>query len=135
MGVRALHRHAVPLSRQHIRRGATASDEGSARGGQAAIGPLRSPQPEFHDRIAGGGKKHPRRFRGNQSLEIDDRKQRRFQQLALRQGAADSDDRFPRKHGRSFGYGVEITAKLQRPQGIEKRPFEKRLPIVAADGF
>jgi len=98
--------NAEHFSGHDVGGGGRSADESGPRGAQASVRPLGAAHPEFNDGIAGCGNHDPGGFRGHQGLKIDDVQEGGFDELGLREGGGDADDRFLRENERPFRDGV-----------------------------
>src|SRR6266403_4442105 len=129
--LRSAGRNPVVLARLQIRRAGTAADVGRTGSRQTAINSLGATQTKFDYRVIFSSKTDACRLRRNETLEIQDVEQSRFQELALDDGAANPDERFIRENQRSFRNRINVASQSQTAQVIEKAGIKQRLAIVS----
>ena len=134
MGMRAAHGDAVAHSRENVARRGGPTDEGRAAGTQRAVRPLRAAQAELQHRVGPRRQAHPRRLRGDETLEVEQVEQVRLQELRLPQGAGHPQDGLAREDHRALRHGVHVADEGGRPVGqtVHERRVEERLSVVAA---
>ena len=124
VGVGALHRRAEHLAGQHIGGPDAASDHGGPGAVNPRVRSLGPPEAELHDAVALGRVDHPGRLGGDKALMVQDIEDSRFHQLGLHHGRDHLDQRFPGEDHRPFGYGIDISGKMEAPQIFEEIRLE-----------
>src|SRR5699024_10064277 len=119
---------------QHVGRRIDTAEVGGPRGTHAAVDTLRPAQPEFHDGVIAGGMAYTRGLGRDQGLKIDQVQQGRFEQLALDDRPAYTQQRLVGENGRALRDGVHVAGELERGEVVQKALTEQRLPVVAAYG-
>ncbi len=134
VGMGALDRDAVAHAGEDIRSGGASANVSGPGGRHGAVDALSAAQAEFENRFRRGGVANSCRLGRDQGLEIDDIEQRRFQDLALDDGAGHPYQRFVGENQRAFGDGVDIAGEAQVAEIIDEAEIEEGLSIVAGQG-
>ncbi len=118
------HWNSEPLTGLQVRRARAAADASRTCRGQTAINSLRATQTEFDDGIIFSGQTNARRFGRDETLEIQNVKQSRFQELTLDNRTARSNQRLVREKQRPLGNCINLTGQSQTAQIVEKTRTE-----------
>ena len=133
MRMRSTHGNAEAFPGKHVRSGRTAADERRATRHHRAIRSLRPAQAKLQHRIALRRMADPRRFGGDERLEVDHIQQRRLEQLTLQNRPANSHERLMRKNDGSFGNRVHIARHTQRAEIVEKAALKQRCAVISRE--
>ena len=125
-------RDAEQAARQHVRGRVAAAEVGGPRRRQPAVGALRPPQPELHDRRAAGGEHDVRRLGRRERRVVHEVEQGALEQLRLEQGTRHPQQRLVREDERALGHRVDVDPQPEVAQVVEERRLEQR-PVVVAD--
>ena len=70
------------------------------------------------------GRQHdPRGLAGDQRLEVDDRQQRRLDELRLDQRGRDAQERLVLEERRPLGHRPDVAREAQEPQDVSSKNF------------
>src|SRR6266850_349154 len=110
---RARDRYAVSLTRQCAAGAANACDVKGARLLQAGVGAVHSAQAKIHNLPAARGVNHASGLGSGKSCHLSLIHEKRFDELSLRQGSDDLDDRLVWKNHGSLGHRIDIAGKFE----------------------
>ncbi len=132
VGVGAPDRDAEQPPGEDVRGGGRPPHVRRARGGEAAVGPLRPAQAEVDHLVSAGGEAHPRRLGRDERLEVDEVEQRRLHELGVEDRAAHAHERLVGEHHRALGHRVDVALQAQKGELGEEARVEDRPAVVAA---
>ena len=126
--MRSRHRQAVGFARKHIGRGCAAAHHGGAACPHAAAGALSTTQAELGNGQPVGSQAHPSGLGGDERFEVHAVQKRRFDELAIHDGAHHAHNRLMREHHGALVHGVDVNAQRERAQVLQKRRLEQPPP-------
>ena len=129
VGVRAGDGEAMDFGGEDAGSAGAAADKGCAAGGQSAVNALRAAQAKLDDGVAAGGQADAGGFGGDERLEVEEVEQRGFEELRLKNGALDAQERFVRENNGAFGDRVHVAGETQIAQEAEEGRIEQRLAV------
>ena len=106
--MRSADRDSQELSREDVGRRGAPADVGRARRAHRSVDALRPPEAKLDHRLALRRQADARGLGRDQRLEVDQVEERRLQQHAGNDRAADAQERLLGKYRGAFGDGVHV---------------------------